>query len=219
MMRLGIAVIYQELMLAPHLTVAENLFLGALPRGKTGLIDWGEARRKSFSLMKRLGFHIHPNARLDQLNVAQRQMVGIAGAFSRNARIVILDEPSAVLGGKELEKLFEIIHRLKQEGVSFIYISHRLQEVFAICDRVTVLRDGALIGTRKITQVDTPALIRMMVGRSLAEIYPERKGKSGEVILRIQGMTRKGALSNVDLEVRKGEILGTNGQYSSSSPR
>jgi ribose transport system ATP-binding protein len=158
--------------------------------------------------MQRLGFQLDPSARLDRLSVAQRQMVGIAGAFSRNARVVVLDEPSAVLGGKELEKLFEIINRLKREGVSFIYISHRLQEVFAICDRVTVLRDGALIGTRAISQVDTATLISMMVGRSLAEVYPERKGKPGDVVLRVRGLTRKGALSNIDLEVRKGEILG-----------
>ena len=208
MIRRGIAVIYQELMLAPHLTVTENLFLGALPRGRAGLIDWREAQRRSFSLMKRLGFHVEPETRLERLSVAQRQMVGIAGAFSRKARIVILDEPSAVLGGKELENLFEIIHRLKREGVSFIYISHRLQEVFAICDRVTVLRDGALVGTRAISQVDTPTLISMMVGRSLADVYPKRQEKPGEVVLSIKGLSRKGVLTNVDLEVRKGEILG-----------
>jgi ribose transport system ATP-binding protein len=208
MIRRGIAVIYQELMLAPHLSVAENLFLGALPRGRAGVIDWRAARVQSFALMKRLGFHVDPEARLEALSIAQRQMVAIAGAFSRNARVVVLDEPSAVLGGTELEKLFEVIHRLKREGVSFIYISHRLQEVFAICDRVTVLRDGTLIGTRPVSQVETSTLISMMVGRAISDIYPKRTAKPGSVILSIKGVTRKGVLTDVDLEVREGEILG-----------
>lgn len=126
MIELGIAVIYQEQMLAPHLRVMENLFLGRLPRNRFGIVDWREARRKSHLIMERLGFRVDIEARLRDLSVAQRQMVEIAGALSRNARIVVLDEPSAVLGGAELEKLFEIIRRLAQQGVSFIYISHRL---------------------------------------------------------------------------------------------
>jgi ribose transport system ATP-binding protein len=207
MIRRGVAVIYQELMLAPHLSVAENLFFGNLPRRRTGLIDWSRLRRRSLALMERLGFPIDPEARLGTLSVAQRQMVAIARTFSRNARVIVLDEPSAVLGGSELEKLFELIHRLKHEGMSFIYISHRLQEVFAICDRVTVLRDGALIGTKLISQVDTPTLISMMVGRQLTDIYPKRTAAPGDVVLRIKGLTSN-LLSNVDLEIREGEILG-----------
>jgi ribose transport system ATP-binding protein len=204
----GIAVIYQELMLAQHLMVAENLFLGRLPRSRLGTIDWAGARRRSLSIMERLGFHVDPDARISRLSVAQRQMVGIAGAFSRNARIVVLDEPSAVLGGTELEKLFEIIRRLARQGVSFIYISHRLQEVFAVCDRVTVLRDGLLVGTRAIEEVDAQALISMMVGRRLADIYPQRNRRPGTVVLTIEGLSRKGVLSDIDIEVRQGEILG-----------
>jgi ribose transport system ATP-binding protein len=208
MHELGIAVIYQELMLAPHLSVAENLFLGRLPRNALGLVDWSEALRRSEELMARLGFRVDPSARLSGLSVAQRQMVEIASALSRHARIVVLDEPSAVLGGAELENLFAIIRRLAAEGVGFIYISHRLQEVFAICDRVTVLRDGAVVGTREVAAVDSGALIGMMVGRALTDIYPERRREPGEVVLSVRGLSRRGVLDGIDLDIREGEILG-----------
>ena len=158
MIELGVAVIYQEMMIAPHLTVAENLFLGRLPRGRLGLVDWAAAAKRSTAIMARLGFRVDPRARLDTLSVAQRQMVEIARALSRNARLVILDEPSAVLGGAELDRLFDVVRRLSAEGVSFVYISHRLQEVFAICDRVTVLRDGTVVGTREIAEADPTSL-------------------------------------------------------------
>jgi ribose transport system ATP-binding protein len=190
------------------LTVAENLSLGRLPRGRLGIVDWAETRRRSTLVMDRLGFHVDPDARLSGLSVAQRQMVGIAGAFSRNARIVVLDEPSAVLGGAELEKLFQIIRRLASQGMSFIYISHRLQEVFAVCDRVTVLRDGVLVGTRAISEVDPLILIGMMVGRRLADIYPQRNRRAHELVLRIEGLSRANVLHDIDLDIRQGEILG-----------
>lgn len=208
MLGLGISVIYQETMLAPHLSVAENMWLGRLPKTRFGLVDWREAVRRSTEVLARLGFAIDPHARVSDLNVAQRQMVEIAGALSRNARIVVLDEPSAVLGGSELEKLFEIIRRLAAEGVSFIYISHRLQEVFAICDTVTVLRDGQVVGTRPTAELDNQSLIGMMVGRRLADIYPQRRRRVGETLLAVEGLTRKGVLSGIDIEVRQGEILG-----------
>jgi ribose transport system ATP-binding protein len=182
MLKCGIAVIYQETMLAPHLSVAENLWLGRLPKTRLGLVDWRETHRRSAEVLARLGFALDPTARVSDLSVAQRQMVEIAGALSRNARIVVLDEPSAVLGGAELEKLFEIIRRLSKEGVSFIYISHRLQEVFAICDRVTVLRDGQVVGTKATAELDSQTLISMMVGRRLADIYPQRNRRVGETL-------------------------------------
>jgi ribose transport system ATP-binding protein len=208
MLERGISVIYQELMLAPHLNVGENIFLGRLSRSRWGMIDWGEVRRRSLHIMERLGFHVDPEARLSSLSIAQRQMVGIAGAFSRNAQIVVLDEPSAVLGGVELEKLFEIIRRLAGQGVSFIYISHRLQEVFTICDRVTVLRDGLLVGTRPTADVDSQTLISMMVGRRLSDIFPQRTRRPGKVVLKTEGLTRKDVLWGIDIELRSGEILG-----------
>jgi ribose transport system ATP-binding protein len=205
---LGVAVIYQELMLAPHLTVAENLFLGRLPRTRLGLVDWPAARRQSLAVMERLGFAVDPAARLDGLSVAQRQMVEIASALSREARIVVLDEPSAVLGGAELQALFGIIRRLAAEGVSFIYISHRLQEVFAICDRVTVLRDGLRVHAGEVAGLEPGRLVAMMVGRALTDIYPERRRRPGAPLLAIEGLSRPGVLADIDLEIRAGEILG-----------
>ena len=216
MLSLGIAVIYQEMMQAPHLTVAENVSLGRLPRNRIGLVDWAAARGTSVAVMARLGFEVDPDARIDSLSVAQRQMVEIAGALSRNARLVILDEPSAVLGGAELERLFAVIRHLAAEGVAFIYISHRLQEVFDICDRVTVLRDGAVVGTRDIGAVDEAALIRMMVGRQLPDIYPARaRREDGETVLSVRGLTRPGVLDRIDLDIRRGEIVGICGMAGS----
>jgi ribose transport system ATP-binding protein len=215
MLELGVSVIYQEMMLAPHLTVAENLRLGRLPRNRFGFVDWAAARRNSLDTMARLGFNLDPAARLDRLSVAQRQMVEIAGALSRQARLVILDEPSAVLGGAELEKLFDVIRHLAAQGVSFIYISHRLHEVFRICDRVTVLRDGAVVGTREVAEVSQPELVRMMVGRQLADIYPSRERRPGEAVLSARGLTRPGVLHGIDLDIRSGEILGICGMAGS----
>jgi ribose transport system ATP-binding protein len=208
MIELGVAVIYQELNQAHHLTVAENIFLGRLPTARFGIVDWKRLRRDSVAVMDRLGFRVDPHARLGDLSVAQRQMVEIAGALSRNARIVVLDEPSAALGGAELKKLFGVIRRLAAEGVAFVYITHRLQEVFAICDRVTVLRDGAVIGSRAIGDVDHQALIRMMIGRAIADAYPVRLRRFGPVALAVRHLSRPGVLDDVDLEVREGEILG-----------
>jgi ribose transport system ATP-binding protein len=208
MIELGVAVIYQELMQAPHLTVAENVFLGRLPKTRFGTVDWGRLYRECAAVTGRLGFHVDPRARVRDLSVAQRQMVEIASALSRNARIVVLDEPSAALGGAELEKLFGIIRRLAEEGVAFIYISHRLQEVFAICDRVTVLRDGAVVTSRPANEVEPQALIGMMVGRELSDIYPKRNRQPGEVVLAVKGLSRGGKLRGVDIDVRAGEILG-----------
>jgi ribose transport system ATP-binding protein len=208
MLERGIAVIYQETMLAPHLSVAENLWLGRLPKTRFGLVDWQETHRRSVEILERLRFALDPAARVADLSVAQRQMVEIAGALSRNARIVVLDEPSAVLGGAELESLFTIIRMLSAEGVSFIYVSHRLQEVFAICDRVTVLRDGKVVGASATVDLDSQTLINMMVGRRLADIYPQRHRRVGETLLAVRGLNRRGVLTDIDVDVCGGEILG-----------
>lgn len=211
MLERGVAVIYQETMLAPHLSVAENLWLGRLPKTRLGLVDWRETRRRSSEILTRLGFALDPTACVADLSVAQRQMVEIAGALSRKARIVVLDEPSAVLGGTELERLFAIIRKLAAEGVSFIYVSHRLQEVFAICDRVTVLRDGKVVGAKATAELDSQTLINMMVGRRLADIYPRRQRRAGKSLLSVDGLNRKGVLSDIDIDVCEGEILGVCG--------
>ncbi|QDZ01341.1 sugar ABC transporter ATP-binding protein [Nitratireductor mangrovi] len=211
----GVAVIYQEMMQARHLTVAENLFLGRLPRTGLGTVDWQSAVRQSAEVMTRLGFAVDPRARLDTLSVAQRQMVEIAKALSRDARLVILDEPSAVLGGSELDKLFAVIRRLSAAGVALIYISHRLHEVFAVCDVVTVLRDGSVVGTRPVADIDAATIIRMMVGRQLSDVFPERNRQPGDTVLSARGLTRPGVLRDIDIDVRAGEILGVCGMAGS----
>lgn len=208
MIERGIAVIYQEFAQAEHLSVAENIFMNRMPRGAFGRIDWAAAEFLSLQAMQRVGFRIDPRRIVGSLSVAQRQMVEIARAISRNARLIVLDEPSAVLGDAELEKLFQTIRTLRAEGVSFIYISHRLKEIFELCQKATVLRDGRLIDSRPIADWTTEKLIQSMVGRPLSDLFPPRHAAPGEVMLSVRRLQRKGILHGIDLEVRKGEIVG-----------
>lgn len=209
MLELGIAVIYQELAQTPHLTVAENIFLGRLPKNALGFIDWRKARADARAVLQDLNFNVNPAARIDKLSVAQRQMVEIAKAISRHARIVVLDEPSAVLGDSELVNLFAMIRRLSREqDVSFIYISHRLKELYEICDDVTVLRDGQVISSTPIAGTTTESLIRQMVGREMNDIFPERGTPRAEIRLAVSGLNRKGVLKDISFDVRQGEIFG-----------
>jgi ribose transport system ATP-binding protein len=208
MLERGIAVIYQELMSAPHLSVAENIFLGRMPKYNWMCVNWRGAQRGALQVAERLGFHLNPKARLSSLTVAQQQMVEIAKALSRKAKLVVLDEPSAVLGDKELEKLFNVMRGLSSEGISFIYISHRLKEVFEIGHRVTVLRDGSVVTTHPVAGVDEERLVRWMVGRDIEHFFPDRKHNPGNVALRVKGLTRRGVLHGINLEVRESEILG-----------
>jgi ribose transport system ATP-binding protein len=208
MLECGIAVIYQELMSAPHLTVAENIFLGRWPRVNPVWINWKAAERESSQIAQRLGFELNPCARLGSLTVAQQQMVEIAKALSRNAKLVVLDEPSAVLGDKELEKLFAAIKALAAQGISFIYISHRLKEIFEIANRVTVLRDGAVVNTRSVAEVNQEQLVNWMVGRNIKDFFPERVAQPGRIALRVSGLRRQGVLNGISLEAHAGEILG-----------
>jgi ribose transport system ATP-binding protein len=208
MLQCGVAVIYQELMSAPHLSVAENVFLGRLPKRNTAWVDWQEAEKASCKIAERLGFRLNPRARLGSLTVAQQQMVEIAKALSRDAKLVVLDEPSAVLGDQELEKLFTSIKSLATQGISFIYISHRLKEVFEIADRVTILRDGAVVTTRDVSEVTQEQLVNWMVGRDIEDFFPERVAQPGTVALKVTGLERHGVLHDINLEARTGEILG-----------
>ncbi|MGI0524764.1 sugar ABC transporter ATP-binding protein [Rhizobium giardinii] len=209
MLQLGVAVIYQELAQAPHLTVAENIFLGRLPKTAIGTIDWRKAKRDAAGILKKLNFAVDPSARIDRLSVAQRQMVEIAKAISRDARIVVLDEPSAVLGDSELENLFELIRTLSRtQGVSFVYISHRLKELYEICDDVTVLRDGQVISSEPIAQTTSADLIRKMVGREMNDIFPGRVAPKEDIRLSVKGLNRKGKLKDITFDVRRGEIFG-----------
>lgn len=204
----GLAVIYQELAQAPHLTVAENILMGRLPR-KNRLIDWAEANRRASGVIARLGFDLNPKARIGDLSVAKRQMVEIAKALARKARIIVLDEPSAVLAQAEIDQLFVIIRQLaRDERVAFVYISHRLREVFEISDNVTILRDGVVVHDGPSSEMTADRLIKCMVGREVTDIFPPRNVKIGDEALAAAGISTESLLKNVSIQVRRGEIVG-----------
>ena len=209
--QLGISIIYQELNLLPDLNVAENVFLGREPRGRLGFIDARQLEKQAQDVLRHLGVDIDPRTRLGKLSVAQRQMVEIAKALSLNAELVIMDEPSATLGGKDLQHVFEVIRALKQQGVAVIYISHRIAEVFEVADRVTVFKDGKVVGTYNVAEIYRPSLIRMMIGRTLSETFPPRATQIGEEVLSIRNLSCDGVLSDISLSVHRGEIVGVAG--------
>ncbi|UCF92957.1 MAG: sugar ABC transporter ATP-binding protein [Desulfobacterales bacterium] len=208
--RHGISIIYQEFNLIPDLTVADNVFLGREPK-KHGLIDKRRISQLTEKLLSQLDVKIDPYERARNLSVAEQQMVEVAKALSLNADIIIMDEPSAVVSGKELDALFGIIRSLKQAGKLIIYISHRLAEIFEIADRVTVLKDGRLVDTIEIANVDKQALIRMMVGRSLDETFPPKKRGPVEEIVVLKNVRLTTHREPLNLTIRSGEILGVAG--------
>ncbi|MGC8862764.1 MAG: sugar ABC transporter ATP-binding protein [Armatimonadota bacterium] len=211
-MRLGISIIYQEFNLVPYMNAAENIFLGREPMSAIpGVIDFGRMYAEAERVIGELGVPLDVRVPVNQLSVAQQQMVEIAKATSRNARIIAMDEPSATLTEHELENLFALIRRLKADGVSIIYISHRLEEVFQIADRVTVLRDGKLVATKPVAETSRDDIIRMMVGRELTEKIPKVAAKPGEVALEVRGLNRAGVLKDISFAVRHGEVLGIAG--------
>lgn len=209
MLEAGVAVIYQEFAQAPHLSVAENISLGRLPRTVFG-VDWAIVRQRASDVLESLGHRIDVGKRVGDLSVAQRQIVEIARAVSRNARLIVLDEPSAVLGEAEISRLFALMRKLRDErGVGFIYVSHRLEEVFEICDSITVLRDGRHIETAATAAFDRERLVKQMVGRDLVHQYPEKStAAKGDIALEVEGLTSGARLKGVDLSVRQGEIVG-----------
>ena len=211
MIRRGVSVIYQEPSLAPHLSVAENIFMGRLPTRGPGIVDWPALAQQTAIVAQRLGLDLQPRTRVARLSVAGRQMVEIAKALSREARLIVLDEPSAVLADAELRGLFEVMRRLAEKGVSFIYISHRLNEVFEITDRVTVMKDGRVVATRRTGDLTPDELVRLMVGRDLAANLAGIREPDGPVALSVRGLTREGVLRGIDLDVRAGEIVGIAG--------
>jgi rhamnose transport system ATP-binding protein len=209
---LGIAAIYQQPALFPDLTVAENIALGLEPGGPWRRIRWGDRRRRARQLLDRIGAAIDPDIEVRRLTMPEQQLVEIARALGADARILIMDEPTASLGEQEVEHLFGVVRELKGHGVGTIYISHRLEELPQVADRVTALRDGRLVGTRPMAEVDRSELIRMMVGRSLSAVFPKVEVEPGEVVLEAEGIgCRESGVRDVSLSVRSGEILGLAG--------
>ncbi len=212
MLEKGVAVIYQELMLLEHQSVTENILIGNLPRTRAGFIDYAEAKRQAKSALERIGVDLNPDALISDLSVAKRQMVEIAKAMNRHAKIVVLDEPTAVLGDSELQVLFSLVKRLAKEGITFVYISHRLKEIFELCDDLTILKDGKLVESGPVSEYNTDLLVMRMVGREMRDIYPSRKGRqAGDSVLEVKGISRGKAFRDVSFDLKKGEILGVAG--------
>jgi len=210
----GIAIIHQELNLIPQMTVAENIYLGREPRGKFGLVDYKAMRQAAEMELQQLEGNIPVQAHIADLRVGEQQLVEIAKALSLHAKVVIMDEPTSALSETEVEKL----RRLQQNGVAIIYISHKLEEIFAIADKVTVLRDGKYIGTCVVKESTAQQLVGMMVGRELADLFPKEKARLGEELLRVEALTvrhpsqsHRNLLEDIHLSLRSGEILGIAG--------
>mgnify|MGYP000010132080 CR=1 FL=1 len=208
----GIATIYQELSLYPELTVAENVFMGHAPRTRLGTVDWAAMRRQAKDILASLEIYdLDVNRKVGTLTVGNRQRVEIAKALSLNARVLIMDEPTAALTEADVERLFHSVRLLRERGVGIIYISHRLQEVFQIADRVTVLRDGQYVDTRPVSETTEDDLINMMVGRTIDNLFPKLPAEIGDVVLEVQDVYRRPSVRGVSLTLRAGEIVGLAG--------
>ena len=213
--QLGIAVVYQEFNLLQDMSVAENIFLTTPPMRPWGLINTRERAKQAYALLERLGAHKHidPNALVKDLAVGEQQLVEIAKALAINARILIMDEPSAVLPSRDLNRLFEVIHALRSEGHGIIYISHRLNEIFELADRVTVLKDGQTMATKQVSETNEDELVRLMVGRDLTDMYPpvDTAAKPGKVLLEVHDLCIENTVFDINFQVRGGEIVGLAG--------
>jgi rhamnose transport system ATP-binding protein len=209
---IGIAAIYQQPALFPELTVAENISLGLETGGAWRRVNWKQRRERAAALLKQIGARIDPEKEVGALTMPEQQLVEIARALGAKARVLIMDEPTASLAEEETQNLYRVINGLRDAGVGIIYISHRLEELSVIADRVTVLRDGAVVGTELMSAVDRNELIRLMVGRELSAVFPKREVNQGEVVFELRDLScRANGVKNVNLEVRAGEILGLAG--------
>ncbi|EOD53932.1 ribose ABC transporter ATP-binding protein RbsA [Aeromonas molluscorum] len=206
----GISIIHQELNLLPELSIAANIFLGREPRTRFGNIDHGQLRERAATLLGRLGVKHGPDTRLGNLSIGEQQMVEIAKALSFDANVIIMDEPTDALTDTETEQLFTVIRELRDQGCGIVYISHRLKEIFEICDRVTVLRDGKWIGEQPVSELDEDRIIEMMVGRRLEEQYPRLSRDLGPVSLQVKNLAGPG-VRDLSFTLRQGEILGFSG--------
>jgi rhamnose transport system ATP-binding protein len=207
----GIAVIYQEPTLFPDLSVTENIFMGRQPVGATRRIDRKAMRREATEIFSRLGVALDPDRITEGLSIADQQIIEIAKAISLDAQVLIMDEPTAALSGVEVERLFAVARSLRDEGRALLFISHRFDEVFALCDTVTVMRDGTYIDTTPIPETTVDELVRQMVGRDVTELFPKLPSTVGDVVLEVEGLTRTGVFRDVSFTLRAGEIVGLAG--------
>ncbi|WP_345801314.1 sugar ABC transporter ATP-binding protein [Microbacterium sp. AZCO] len=207
----GIAVIYQEPTLFPDLSVTENIFMGRQPTNRLGRIDRKAMRVETQQIFQRLGVSIDPDRVTEGLSIADQQIIEIAKAISLDATVLIMDEPTAALSGVEVERLFAVARSLRDEGRALLFISHRFDEVFALCDTVTVMRDGAYVGTTPIAETTVDELVRQMVGRDVTELFPKLPSKAGDVVLEVEDLTRTGVFRDISFTLRAGEIVGLAG--------
>ncbi|MGD6748923.1 sugar ABC transporter ATP-binding protein [Streptomyces sp. BH105] len=207
----GVAVIYQEPTLFPDLSIAENIFMGRQPRRSFGRVDHTTVKESTAALFKRLGVELDPDQPARGLSIADQQLVEIAKALSFDARVLIMDEPTAALTGSEVARLFGVVRTLREQGAAVLFISHRLEEIFELCQRVTTLRDGAWVASEPVDGLTEDDLVRRMVGRDLDELYPKQDTELGEVALKVSRLTREGVFTDVSFEVRRGEIVGLAG--------
>ncbi len=208
---LGIAVIYQEPTLFPDLSVTENIFMGRQPMGAGRRIDRAAMYAEAESLFDRLGVHIDPRRPALGLSIADQQIIEIAKAISLDARVLIMDEPTAALSGVEVERLFTVARSLRDEGRALVFISHRFDEVFELCDTITVMRDGAYIDTVRTADTDVDTIVALMVGREVGDLFPKTPATVGEPVLQVEGLSSAGVFHDVSFEVRAGEIVGLAG--------
>ncbi len=205
---LGLSAVYQDVTLAPHLTVAENFFLGNIPKSKLGVVQWKYMRETTQKALDHLGINVDANSLVKDLSVAMQEMVVIAKKNFDNSRLIIFDEPTALLANEEVRDLFDIIRRLKQEGAAIIYISHRLEEIFELCDVVTVLKDGKWVDTLPVSETSEDDLVRKMVGRKIEDMYSIKRFEPGKKVLEVKGLNCEGKFKDIAFDLRQGEILG-----------
>ncbi|MEG0227699.1 MAG: sugar ABC transporter ATP-binding protein [Lachnospiraceae bacterium] len=209
--RAGIVFIQQELNVLFDLTVEENLFIGKEIKNKFGICNQKAMEEKAKEALENLGVSISPREVMSNLSVGQQQMIEICKALMVDAKVIIMDEPTAALTQSETKILFEVIKNLRSAGVSIVYISHRMEEIFELCDRISVLRDGTYVGTKNIPETNMNEIVKLMIGREIGERYPKRQEKLGDEIFRVEGLTKKGVFQDVTFSVKAGEVLGVSG--------
>lgn len=206
----GISVIYQELNLANNLSVAENVFYGNLPMDRFGRVQWKKLYSDTERILKEIGLEVSPKMKVGYLSIARQQLVEIAKSLSKDPRVIIMDEPTSALSPKEIENLFKVVNKLRDKGTGILYVSHKLDEIFAISDRITILRDGQYVATEATKDLDQDKLISLMVGRELSDMYPKTPAAPGEMVLEVENLTTE-HVKDISFHVRRGEIVGFSG--------